>query len=103
MALFQQAGCSTSWAAIDDQAVEETTKKGLTMRKIKIIPKHTGGVVQPLYPTETRGKFDGNPQKGMEGAALTRENGPVDPAAAGKLAQKIKQERAERIRTQGHA
>ncbi len=61
------------------------------------------GRLVPAYPTEFRSKYDGNPQKGMEGAALRRDGQPKDKAAADRLAAKIAAERKKRIETEGHA
>ena len=67
------------------------------------VNRRTAGRLVPAYPTETRSKYDGNPQKGFESATLTRSDGPVDRAAANELQARIERERAERLKNQGHA
>lgn len=65
--------------------------------------RRIGGRLVPLYPNWVNPDWDGNPQKGIEGAALRRDGQPVDPKAANELAAKIAKERKERIEKQGHA
>lgn len=60
--------------------------------------------VRPAYANEIRRDVPPNPVEGeMLAAELTRDGQLKDPAAANRLAAKIRAERAERIRTQGHA
>jgi hypothetical protein len=65
--------------------------------------RRIGGRLVPAYPNAIRPKYDGNPQKGMEGAALKRDGTPVDPKAANQLKREMDAERAKRIQEQGHA
>ncbi len=65
--------------------------------------RRIGSLVQPVLPNEIRQPYDGNPQKGMEGAALRRDGQPVDRKAANELAAKIAAERKKIIEEQGHS